>query len=148
MKYHGIKNESGERKDRKATDKYFAKVTICYLNFHYGILVHSSCLEISEVRNIWFLSPVFLSKREKLALLVCILFEESVFIIQKLKNKHTFLKNYTNCAKLRKLSFDQFVYFLRKERLFFNFWMIKYWHSSFNAVPLYRMRFFLGQKPR
>ena len=63
--------------------------------------------------SIWFLNPLVLSKWEDLAFSVCMLFEESVFIfqvlnnkthkcieqniivhfiIQKLKNKHTFLK--------------------------------------------------------
>ena len=68
---------------------------------------------ISKVRNIWFLSPLVLSKRENLALLTlytfwgkCVFFQflndkihnyvkQNIivsFIIQKLKNKHTFLK--------------------------------------------------------
>ena len=66
------------------------------------------------MRNIWFLSPLFLSKRENLALLslntfwgkrVYVLFDIIVnFIIQKLKkNTHTFLKKYTNWAKLSSL---------------------------------------------
>ena len=33
-----------------------------------------------QVRNIWLLSPLILSKSENLASSVCILFEESVFI--------------------------------------------------------------------
>ena len=41
------------------------------------------------MRNIWFLSPLVLSKWENLALLWMI----------KLKNTHTFLKKYTNWAK-------------------------------------------------
>ena len=74
-------------------------------------------LELTKVGNIWFLSPLVLSKWEDLAFSVCMLFEESVFIfqflndkmhnyvkqniiinfiIQKLKNKHTLLKKYTN----------------------------------------------------
>ena len=74
--------------------------------------------------NICFLSPLVLSKWEDLAFSVCMLFEESVFIfqfsnnkmhnyvlfhtfvhfiIQKLKNKHTFFKKYANWAKLSSL---------------------------------------------
>ena len=69
------------------------------------------------VGNIWFLYPLVLSNWEDLAFSVCIIFEESVFIfqflndkmhnyvlfnafvhfiIQKLKNKHTFLKKQAN----------------------------------------------------
>ena len=72
---------------------------------------------LSRVGNIWFLPPLVLSKWEDLAFSVCIIFEKSVFIFQflnnkmhkcvkqniivhstfqKLINKHTFLKNYTN----------------------------------------------------
>ena len=71
----------------------------------------------SKVGNIWFLNPLVLSDWEDLAFSVCMLFEESVFIfqflnnkmhkcgkrniivhfiIQKLKNKHTFLKKHAN----------------------------------------------------
>ena len=67
----------------------------------------------TKVGNIWFLNHLVLSEWEDLAFSVCMLFEESVFIfqflnnkmhnyvlfntfvhffIQKLKNKHTFLK--------------------------------------------------------
>ena len=78
-----------------------------------------------KVQNIWFLSPLVLSKRENLALLslytfwwkcvCCFQFLNDKihnyvkqnmivnFIIQKLKNKHTLLKKYTNWAKLSSL---------------------------------------------
>ena len=74
-------------------------------------------IQSTRVGNIWFLSPLVLSKWEDLAFSVCRLFGESVFIlqflddkiynhvlfdiivhfiIQKLKNKHTFLKKSRN----------------------------------------------------
>ena len=77
----------------------------------------SKLQQVSKVQNIWFLSPLVQSKWENLAFSVSILFEESVlifqflsdkmhnyvkqnitvnFIIQKLKNKHIFLKKYIN----------------------------------------------------
>ena len=86
------------------------------------------CLEVTGVGNIWVFSPLVLSKWEDLAFSVCIIFEKSVFIfqflkgkmhnyvlfntfvhfiIQKLKNKHTFLK--TEKAK-----------FARRENLVFS----------------------------
>ena len=39
------------------------------------------------MRNIWFLSPLILSKQENLALLSLYTFEESVFIFQFLNDK-------------------------------------------------------------
>ena len=95
------------------------------------------------VGNIWFLSPLVLSKWEELAFSVCMLFEESVFIcqllndkmhkyvkqnitrnfnIKKLNNKHTFLKTEkTKFSRWENLAFSV----LRKVCLFFNFWKIK-----------------------
>ena len=94
--------------------------------------------------NFWFLYPLVLSNWEDLAFSVCIIFEESVFIfqflndkmhnyvlfnafvcfiIQKLKNKHTFLK--TEKAKFSQR--ENLVFsVLRKVCLLFNFLMLKF----------------------
>ena len=79
--------------------------------------ISAAILEEPRVGNFWFLYPLVLSNWEDLAFSVCIIFEESVFIfqflndkmhkcikqniivhfiIQKLKNKHTFLKKHAN----------------------------------------------------
>ena len=93
--------------------------------------------------NIWFLSPLVLSKWEDLAFSVSRLFEKSVFILQffndkmhnyvkqnitknfnikKLNNKHTFLKTEkTKFSRWENLAFSV----LRKMCLFFNFWIKK-----------------------
>ena len=81
-------------------------------------------LVVNKVRNIWFLSPLVPSKQENLALLSlftfwgkCVYFSifewqnpqlcqtkhNCKFYHSKLKNKHTFLKKYTNWAKLSSL---------------------------------------------
>ena len=94
-------------------------------------------VEASKVGNIWFLNPLVLSKWEDLAFSVCMLFEESVFIfqflnnkmhnyvlfntfvhfiIQKLKNKHTFLK--TEKAKFSRR--ENLVFILFEEIVFFS----------------------------
>ena len=91
----------------------------------------------TRVGNIWFLNPLVLSKWEDLAFSVCMLFEESVFIfqflnnkmhnyvlfntfvhfiIQKLKNKHTFLK--TEKAKFSRR--ENLVFILFEEIVFFS----------------------------
>ena len=97
-----------------------------------------------RVGNFWFLYPLVLSNWEDLAFSVCIIFEESVFIfqflndkmhnyvlfnafvcfiIQKLKNKHTFLK--TEKAKFSQR--ENLVFsVLRKVCLLFNFLMLKF----------------------
>ena len=92
---------------------------------------------VTWVGNIWFLNPLVLSKWEDLAFSVCMLFEESVFIfqflnnkmhnyvlfntfvhfiIQKLKNKHTFLK--TEKAKFSRR--ENLVFILFEEIVFFS----------------------------
>ena len=98
----------------------------------------------TRVGNIWFFSPLFLSKWEDLAFSVCMLFLESVFIfqflnnemqnyvlfntfvhffIQKLKNKHTFLKTEkTKFSRRENLVF----YTFWGNCVFFNFLMIKF----------------------
>ena len=81
-------------------------------------------MSLTYGRNICFLSPLVQSKQENLALLTLYIFSGKcfffqflndkihnyvkqnivvTFIIQKLKNKHTFLKKYTNWAKLSSL---------------------------------------------
>ena len=77
----------------------------------------------AKVRNIWFLSPLAPSKWENLVLLSfatfwiffwggsVFIFQFDIivnFIIQKLKNKHTFLKKLQNWAKLSKTKFSRF----------------------------------------
>ena len=59
-------------------------------------------IRVSKVGNICFLSPLVSSIQEYLALLsLYVLFDIIVnFTIQKLKNKHIFIKKYTNWAKL------------------------------------------------
>jgi hypothetical protein len=103
----------------------------------------SEKLSETKVGNIWFLSPLVLSKWEDLAFSVSILFEKSVFILQflndkmhtyvkknitknfiikELKNKHTFLKTEkTKFSRRENLASSV----LRKVCLFFNFWIIK-----------------------
>ena len=98
----------------------------------------------AKVGNIWYLSPLVLSKWEDLAFSVSRLFEKSVFILQflndkmhnyvkqnitknfnikKLNNKHTFLKTEkTKFSHWENLAFSV----LRKVCLFFNFWIIKH----------------------
>ena len=101
-----------------------------------AVLVNGQC-GWTRVGNIWFLSPLVLSKWEDLAFSVCMLFEESVFIfqflnnkmhnyvlfntfvhfiIQKLKNKHTFLK--TEKAKFSRR--ENLVFILFEEIVFFS----------------------------
>ena len=94
----------------------------------------------SRVGNIWFLNPLVLSKWEDLAFSVCMLFEESVlifqflnnkmhnyvlfntfvhFFIQKLKNKHIFLK--TEKAKFSRRENLVFILFWGNCGVFFQF---------------------------
>ena len=63
----------------------------------------------SNVRNIWFLSPHVLSNWENLALLSLFTFWGKCvyFIIDKLKNKRTFPKKYTNWARLSSLNLTE-----------------------------------------
>ena len=116
-------------------------------NFHVQENKRFVCLrkwQMHQVGNFWFLYPLVLSKWEDLAFSVCIIFEESVFIfqflndkmhnyvlfntfvhfiIQKLKNKHTFLK--TEKAKFSQR--ENLVFsVLRKVCLLFNFLMLKF----------------------
>ena len=82
-----------------------------------GCLYKIICYENIKtmVWNIWFLSPLVLTKQFVYFLRkVCLFFNFWIhnyvkqniienFIIKKLKNKHTFLKKYTNWAKLSSL---------------------------------------------
>jgi hypothetical protein len=100
-----------------------------------------------RVRNILSLSPLVSFKTRELSFAqfcnFLYIFEGSVFIIQKLINKHTFFKKLQNWAKINSLNertkicsvLQVFVYFLREVVcLFFNYWMIKFtimffWHN-------------------
>ena len=110
---------------------------------HLGICSILHLRSVPLVGNIWYLSPLVLSKWEDLAFSVSRLFEKSVFILQffndkmhnyvkqnitknfnikKLNNKHTFLKTEkTKFSRWENLAFSV----LRKVCLFFNFWIIK-----------------------
>ena len=56
--------------------------------------------DATQVGNIWFLSPLVLSKWEDLAFSVCIIFEKSVFIFQFLNDEmHNYVKH--NCFSLK-----------------------------------------------
>ena len=116
---------------------------LVYSQFTFITVVQTFKRKFNRVGNIWFLSPLVLSKWEDLAFSVCMLFEESVFIfqflnnkmhnyvlfntfvhffIQKLKNKHTFLK--TEKAKFSRR--ENLVFILFEEIVFFfNFWIKK-----------------------
>ena len=92
--------------------------------------------------NIWFLSPLVLSKWEDLAFSVCMLFEASVFIfqflnnkmhnyalfnifvhfiIQKLKNKHTFLKTEKTKFSRQFSRRENLVFYFLRKLCFFQF---------------------------
>ena len=110
----------------------------------WSVSLPCSCQFNARVGNIWYLSPLVLSRWEDLAFSVSRLFEKSVFIIQflndkmhnyakqnitknfnikKMNNKHTFLKTEkTKFSRWENLAFSV----LRKVCLFFNFWIIKH----------------------
>jgi hypothetical protein len=129
------------------------KTLFLFINLSLSYFNSKRYLVKTLVQNIWFFSPLVLSNWEipqlsqfvyflrkffNFRIIKCTLmlyyalFDVIVhFIIKKSKNKHTFLKKYTNWEswgiswrEIPQLS--QFIYFLRKMCLFFNFLMMKF----------------------
>ena len=71
-----------------------------YIDKNFQMKAIFTSLWYSKVGNIWFLSPLVLSKWEDLAFSVCIIFEKRVFIFQFLNDgMHNYVKH--NCFSLK-----------------------------------------------
>ena len=144
-KFYQVRDNFRARLGTKKTPFYIGSKTLSSEAMFTKFSVWDTSRQWGEhgVGNFWFLYPLVLSNWEDLAFSVCIIFEESVFIfqflndkmhnyvllnafvrfiIQKLKNKHIFLKTEkTNFFRWENLAFSV----LKEVCLFFNFWIIK-----------------------